>query len=174
MNHTNYEIERKYLIQMPDLDRLDKDPDIEKIHIIQTYLLADSEGNNRRIRKWTQKGRTKYVYTSKKKISDLRRLETEFVIDQDHYSKLMQEKDPDTNQIDKLRYRVYESGFCFEIDVFSFWEKQAFMEVELPDEKTQFQIPNFIDVIREVTEEPEYTNHALSYHIPEESCQQNK
>ena len=209
--YTNYEIERKFLIRMPDTDALEQDPDIEKIQICQTYLQPGAhlpaEGNfaaessiaeslavesqesedeklnsqgaaeaggkssNRRIRKWTQNGKSKYIYTSKIKLSAIKRLETEFEIDAEHYQKLMQEKDPDSITLEKTRYRIYEKGFCFELDVFPFWTKQAYLELELPSEDTPFELPDYIEVIREVTEEEAYSNFALAHQIPpEDTC----
>lgn len=213
--HTNYEIERKFLIRMPDTGYLEQNPDIEKIRICQTYLQpgphlpaeetfadcsqgldssqesalqklnlqeqksnspekADTVGksSNRRIRKWTQNGKSKYIYTSKIKLSAIKRLETEFEIDVEDYQRLMQEKDPDSITLEKTRYRIYENGFCFELDVFPFWSKQAYLEVELPSENTSFELPDFIEVIREVTEEEAYSNYALAHQIPsEDTCE---
>ncbi len=209
--HTNYEIERKFLIRMPDTEALEQDPDIEKIQISQTYLQPGAhlpaEGNstaessaveslteefresedeklnsrgaaetggkssNRRIRKWTQNGESKYIYTSKIKLSAIKRLETEFEIDAEHYQQLMQEKDPSSITLEKTRYRIYDNGFCFELDVFPFWTEQAYLEVELPREDTPFELPDFIEVIREVTEEEAYSNFALAHQIPpEDTC----
>ena len=192
-NHTNYEIERKFLIRMPDIEKLEKDPRIEKIRICQTYLKpglhqplekvfpADDpeedlqskietagKSSNRRIRKWTENDKSKYIYTSKIKLSAIKRLETEFEIDAEQYRQLMQEKDPNSITLEKSRYRIYEKGFCFELDVFPFWKRQAYLEIELPSEDTSFDLPDFIEVIREVTEEEGYSNFALAHQIPPE------
>ncbi len=223
-NPTHYEIERKFLIRMPDIEILEENPNIEKTRISQTYLQAGTDpqreafsvsdlpasgkeldlnedtdlskdtnlkneetdlkeetgasleteadlsgkSSNRRIRKWTEKGITKYIYTSKRKLSAIKRLETEFEISQDLYEKLLLEKDPDTISLEKSRYRIYEEGFCFELDIFPFWTKQAYLEVELPSEDTTFPLPSFIHVIREVTEEEAYSNYALAHQIPSE------
>ena len=192
-NHTNYEIERKFLIRMPDIEKMEKDPRIEKIRICQTYLKpglhqplekvfpADDpeedlqskietagKSSNRRIRKWTENGKSKYIYTSKIKLSAIKRLETEFEIDAEQYRQLMQEKDPNSITLEKSRYRIYEKGFCFELDVFPFWKRQAYLEIELPSEDTSFDLPDFIEVIREVTEEEGYSNFALAHQIPPE------
>ena len=191
--HTNYEIERKFLIRMPDIEKLEKDPRIEKIRICQTYLKpglhqplekvfpADDpeedlqskietagKSSNRRIRKWTENDKSKYIYTSKIKLSAIKRLETEFEIDAEQYRQLMQEKDPNSITLEKSRYRIYEKGFCFELDVFPFWKRQAYLEIELPSEDTSFDLPDFIEVIREVTEEEGYSNFALAHQIPPE------
>lgn len=55
-----------------------------------------------------------------------------------------------------------------EVDVFPFWQDRAFCEVELPDEATVVTLPEFLDVIREVTEDKRYTNLALAREIPME------
>ena len=56
---------------------------------------------------------------------------------------------------------MYE-GTYFEIDIFPFWRDKAFLEVELKSENEGFVLPPFIKVIKDVTEDEEYTNHALA------------
>ncbi len=168
MSNTHYEIERKYLIEMPDTRKLDQDPAAEKIQISQTYLLCDAEKGNRRIRKWTEKGQTSYIYTSKIKLSDLKRIEEEYPISEEDYQKLLLEKDPSSITLEKVRYRIYENKLCFELDVFPFWKKQAYLEVELSQEEEEFELPSFVRVIRELSSDPAYSNYALAHEIPAE------
>jgi CYTH domain-containing protein len=55
--------------------------------------------------------------------------------------------------------------------VFSFWDDRAFLEIELADEEEEFTLPAGLRLIREVTDDPRYTNAALSLAIPEESIE---
>ena len=51
--------------------------------------------------------------------------------------------------------------------MFPFWSDKAFLEVELPSEDTPVTPPDFVRVIREVTDDNRYTNHALAKKLPE-------
>ena len=52
-------------------------------------------------------------------------------------------------------------------------EDQAIMEVEMSDETEEIEIPSFIQVIREVTEDENYKNAALA-HFPLEADLQRR
>ena len=54
------EIERKFLIEIPELKKLNV---VRELDIIQTYLNADNSELQRRVRKITENGNEKYVYT---------------------------------------------------------------------------------------------------------------
>jgi CYTH domain-containing protein len=64
-----FEIERKYLIEYPDINLLEKYAD-SKSEIAQTYLKTDN-GLTSRVRKRTTDGVTKYIFTEKKRITDV-------------------------------------------------------------------------------------------------------
>ena len=70
------------------------------------------------------------------------------------------------NILHKIRYCLPYERQTFEIDVFPFWQDRAFMEIELDDEEQGISFPQEIRVLREVTEDPRYTNSALSLTIP--------
>ena len=59
-----FEIERKFLIEYPDLEILEKYP---KSEIAQTYLKTN-DGFTSRVRARTTDGVTKYIFTEKKRI----------------------------------------------------------------------------------------------------------
>lgn len=154
------EIERKFLIKMPDISILDFDSIIE---IEQTYTLVGV-----RLRKWTENGKTIYIKTSKQTLSDLSRIETEEEISKEEYSKLKAFADPNRKTLEKTRYRFPFENKVIEIDIFPFWRNQAICEVELESEEEKFNLPKFIKVIREVTFDKAYKNYALSKEIPKE------
>ena len=155
-----YEIERKYLIKMPvfPLPVETAATDIE-----QAYLV-NPEGNSERVR--ARAG--KYYHTLKVHISNVVREEYEKEITREEYDELLKRRDTKCSFIKKVRHVFEYKNQTFELDVFDFWKKQAFLEIELPDENTPVEIPDFIEVIREVTEDRAYTNHALAINIPAE------
>lgn len=161
-----YEIERKFLIEYPKMEQLKIKEHVEVVSIIQTYLNAGINGENRRIRQWTVNEEIHYIQTEKQKISDLKRIENEWEISKEAYENLLKERDMKRNIIQKTRYRFIEHGFCYEVDVFPFWDDRAFLEVEMETETTQFPFPKEIKVIKEVTNDRRYTNHALAQKIP--------
>ena len=55
-----------------------------------------------------------------------------------------------------------------EIDVFPFWDRQAYLEIELEDEKEDYKIPDFIEMVCDVTLDKKYTNHSLAKTIPDQ------
>ncbi|MGI6238806.1 MAG: hypothetical protein ACOYI5_04180, partial [Christensenellales bacterium] len=57
-------------------------------------------------------------------------------------------------------------GQVFELDIFPFWSDRALLEIELSDESDPVHLPPFIDVIREVTDDARYKNHAIAQAIP--------
>ena len=57
------------------------------------------------------------------------------------------------------------NGKYFEIDIFPFWIDKAYVEIELTDENEYFELPEFLKVIKEVTQDKNYTNRALAYRL---------
>lgn len=159
----NLEIERKFLIKMPDIKMLEVLPDIGRADITQTYTTVGV-----RLRKWTEQGRTTYIKTVKKHLSDLTRIEEESEISAEEYNSLMLLADPERNSLTKTRYRYPFKGKLIEIDVFPFWERQAFCEIELKGEDEEFSLPDFIEIIKEVSADKAYRNYALTKNIPKE------
>lgn len=156
-----YEIERKYLIQYPDIAELEACPECRKVEIIQTYLKAP-EGEEIRIRQRGANGNYIYYKTVKRKISALKRIETESRLSQTEYLKLLMQADTRLHQIRKTRYCLTYANQYFEIDVYPFWKDQAIMEIELTDECQQIRFPQNIHIIREVTGDDAYKNAALA------------
>ena len=156
----NLEIERKFLIKYPDTAMLEGIKGARKIDITQTY----TEGGAR-LRRWQEGDRVSYIKTVKTHITDLTRIELENEITKDEYEILLKEE---TSRLKKTRYRIPFEGHLLEIDIFPFWKNQAFLEIELQSEEETFSIPEYITVIKEVTEDKAYRNYALSKKIPKE------
>ena len=167
-NGAPLEIERKFLIEYPDTARLAALADGDVSAISQTYLVAE-KGVSERVRARTRGGVTVYTHNTKIKLNAMKRIELEEKVDRAAYDELLRRADPACRTIEKTRYCVREGGFVWEIDVFPFWSDKAFLEVELPREDTPVTPPAFVRVIREVTDDNRYTNHALAIELPEYS-----
>lgn len=156
-----YEIERKFLIEYPDIQWLESQPNCHRVEITQTYLTSP-EGEEIRVRQRGEGGQYMYFLTVKRKISELKREETERRITADEYLALLMQADTTKRQICKSRYcMTYEQQYL-EIDVYPFWQHQAILEVELADEHTPVRLPETLRVIKEVTDDPSYKNAALA------------
>lgn len=160
------EIERKFLIVYPDTVLLDRLSGGNRSEISQTYLVSEA-GTSERVRARTRDGVTVYTHNTKIKLSHMKRIELEDEVSAEEYRELLTRADPKCRTIEKVRYCVPHGDFVFEIDIFPFWTDKAFMEVEMPSEETQVDLPDFVTIIREVTEDNRYTNHSLAKEIPE-------
>lgn len=165
MNANNLEIEKKFLIKYPDTEYLKS---VSQYTDIEQIYLKSEKGVSERIRKRGREGEYIYYHTIKIPVTDMTRIEEERIITEEEYESLKKRSDEKYNIIYKTRYCVEYKKHTVEIDVFPFWTKQAFAEVELSSEEEEFNLPDFIEVIRDVTEDKRYTNHALAYEIPEE------
>ena len=158
---TPMEIERKYLIARPNLHLLEQLPNCERVDIVQTYLKGSDPGEEVRIRQRGSNGNYIYFMT-RKKANGLKRVEIEQRLSQEEYIALMVQADPAFRPIHKQRYCLSENGLYYEIDIYPDWKDKAVMEIELHDEKQEIIFPEGVDVIREVTGDPAYSNHELA------------
>lgn len=156
-----YEIERKYLIEYPDIKWLENHPSCQRIEIIQTYLNSAS-GEEVRVRQRGIDGDYIYFQTIKRRVSDVKRVEIERRLSQAEYLKLLMEADTTRRQIRKTRYCLTYENQYFEIDIYPFWNDRAIAEIELSDENTDITFPEQIKVIKEVTDEDAYKNASLA------------
>ena len=136
------EIERKFLIEMPERAVLDRCP--TRWEIWQTYLLAPP-GISARVRR--RVGETEqFFHTEKLRLTDRTCVERDREIDAREYEALLAQRDPARVTIHKERYCLPEGGLVFEIDVYPFWRRLAVMEVELQREDQGFTVPRGLRV----------------------------
>lgn len=155
------EIERKFLIEYPDIDWLENSSECKKIEIIQTYLKSGKD-EEIRVRQRGMNGNYIYFKTIKRKVDDLKRIEVEKRLSKDEYLTLLMEADTEKRQIRKNRYCLMYNNQYFEIDVYPFWSDKAILEIELSDENTKIFFPEKIKIIKEVTDDENYKNAALA------------
>lgn len=166
MKKPTYEIERKFLIQFPDISLLKKLPGCTELKIEQIYLISN-DAETARIRKTSKQNRTTYFLTFKKRITDLRCIEEETTITENEYNKRKEtESDPFSKPILKTRYVIPYQNLFYEIDCYPFWNDRAILEIELKSEEDTFSIPSFLKVFKEVTNDKRYKNKHLSQFIP--------
>jgi len=156
-----YEIDRRFLIEYPDIEALEKDPSCRKVEIMQTYLKSDP-GTEVRVRQRGIDGSYIYYRTTKRQVSDMKYIVLEKRLTPHEYLEAMMEADITRRQIRKTRYCLTRGGQYIEIDVYPFWDDQAIMEIKLEREDQEFTVPEPFRVIREVTGDPAYKVAALA------------
>lgn len=162
------ETERKYLIRMPDESLMAAMDGCEIWEIEQIYLQDGLNGETRRIRSVLCDGVRRCFRTEKRRVSALSSIEKESEIPEKDYLALKAEANPALNAIYKRRYRIPFEGQLLEVDVYAFWKDRATLEIELPAEDISPAIPEWIEIIRDVSGEIAYKNRCLAARIPME------
>ena len=55
-----------------------------------------------------------------------------------------------------------------EIDIYSFWDDRATLEIELEREDQAPKLPEWLEIVRELTGERDYKNRYLAESVPME------
>ncbi len=159
------EIERKYLISMPDIEKLKNIYSVTCIEILQTYLKSKGDCEKRIRRRCVYIDAIpsySYYYTEKVSITGLKRVEIEKEISKQEYLDYLMYADSLYNQIKKDRYCFAYCNQYIELDVYPFWSDKAIVEVELESEEQVVNLPPEFDILEEVTEDKRYKNKALA------------
>ena len=157
-----FQKEHKFLVDIPDLERLVSYPSCQKIDITQTYLSAPN-GMRRRIRRRGIDGH--YVYYEKRKQSigmEGAEIITEYRLTEEDYLRLLPEADPSMHTLTKTRYCFTYKDHYFELDVFPFWKDKAMLMLDLPSKDAPYFIPDWLHVQKEITQDPLFRNHVLA------------
>ena len=143
------EIERRWLVKIPD--NIGEFP----FHVIEQAYLAPENGFQGRIRRLDDR----FIYTEKARTgSAASRIENEREITAEEYERLKERTILKT--VKKKRYLIPFGGLKFELDVFENTVETgyAIMEAEIPEESAAVKLPDFVEIVREVTEDEYYTN----------------
>lgn len=153
------EIERKFLVELPDVKRLNVK---RKIGITQIYLSRGKDQSQRRVRRIAENGNITYTYTEKVFITPVTRRENEFEISRDEFDRLLAQTDRSVSPVEKVRYCFDYHGQLFELDTYPFSDKLAIMELELRSPDQEIDFPDSIRVIGDVSADSRYSNAALA------------
>lgn len=164
------EIERKFLVKFPSSwgslsEMFDDLIDVKRI--CQTYLSSKGEEPAGRIRKTVQglTGDTDIVYhfNKKKPVDKGVHEETEREISKKEYEIYLKEADPSKVEINKTRFVFSYNDQVFELDVFKGpLSGLAILEIELKNKSDIVELPPFLKVIEEVTQNKKFSNYNLS------------
>ena len=162
------EIERKYLIKKPEPTLIQKLINCKRVDIVQTYLNSKPD-EEVRVRQRGLDGSYIYTMTTKKKQQNsLIRSETEKRITEREYLTALNNADTNLHQIRKSRYCIMDNNRYYEIDIYPFSKSNAICEIELSSEDEKVELPEYIQLIKEVTDDAQYSNRALAEKIPDD------
>ena len=162
------EIERRYLIAMPDVALLCERYGAELSRITQTYLLTPEGYSSERVRCRSTARGTVYTHTRKRRLSGASAVEEEETVDEAGYRELLLRADPARLPIEKQRLVLRFQRQCCEIDLYPFWSRIAVLETELSSPDADPPLPDELTVLREITGVRALSNHALAAHAPSE------
>jgi CYTH domain-containing protein/predicted ATPase len=155
------ERERKFLINRDSLAVLPIRH--ETVDIEQTYLESSAFKDNTRIRKRGQHNYFTYTQTIKTKIGSGKNIEKQRNLSEKEFLKLLESANPFHNTIKKKRSCFLWENQYFELDYFlspnsGLW----LLEAELETDGQNVKLPPFLDVEKEVTDDPNYSNYEIS------------
>lgn len=155
------EVSKKYLVEINDelISKLKETA--SKVHIVQHYLKSQS-GNERRIRRREKEGNTIYYYSDATMLTPNTRIKKDRIISESQYQDYAMDIDPSVGIIDKERYSFYHNGRFFKLDIFSFDQSKALLSVQIPDESEEIVVPDYFNVVKEVTDILNYKNYYLA------------
>lgn len=161
------EIERKYIIEKPEMEKLLSIKGVSVSSIVQIYLEAPT-GVTRRIRSRSYSDGTRYFETVKRRIDEISAYEDEREISEAEFIEKSKEIKKGSAPIRKERIAFSYNGKTLEIDIYPEWDKTAIMEIELNSRDEEIKVPDFLKIIREVSGEKQYSNASMSEKFPPE------
>lgn len=151
------ERERKFLI----LSKKESEVKSVIVDIEQTYLKSDK--GIARVRKRGQSGSFTYTHTIKFPISPGKNVEYEKMISAKEYVSLLNEADSDRISIHKKRECFLWKDRYYELDVFiSPFNNVSILELEFDEDNQEVEIPPWITIEKEVTDDPSYSNAEMA------------
>ncbi len=164
------ESERKYLIKFPTswsalAELFDGIVDVKRIS--QTYLLPKEGEQAARVRK-TVEGLsgdtdTVYHYNQKTPVETGVHKEKEHEITEKEYKTYLKKADPKKCAVEKTRFVFDWHDQVFELDLFKGHLKGlAILEIELDDIEDTVELPSFLKMIKEVTDDKNFSNFNLA------------
>lgn len=167
MGSVPIEIERKFIVAKPNFRILAKEREYKRYEIVQIYLTG-AAGATHRIRKRSSSFDTVYTETVKVRIDSMSAYEDEREISESDFLTLSHKIADGTRPISKVRHSFEYAGLTVELDEYPEWKNTCIMEIELPTREENVKIPDFINVIREVTGDRAYSNAGMSRDFPKE------
>ena len=154
---------KRYRIEVDDelLEKFASEANYSTSHIIQHYLRPEN-GHERRIRMRETGDTVMYSYSDAKYLSTNERIKTDSVLTQRQYNDYLSQVDKNLNVIDKTRYSFIDNDEFYKVEVFDFDKSKGILCVDVPLDGSEIKIPDYIKVIRDVTDDVNFKNYYLA------------
>ena len=162
---SNIEIEKKYIILMPNAEDMENCINFAKSRITQIYLESDI-GVTHRVRSRETAGKVVYTETKKIRIDKCSAFEDEREITEEEFATLIKTARADSTPIIKERFVFTYKGQLFEVDMYPQWKNTAILETELEARDKEVEFPSFLKIIKDVTGDKRYSNAGMARAFP--------
>lgn len=156
---------RKFLIKyLPDVEKF---PPFQDFTVIHDYLVTPSRKMQARLRKRGQNGVWTYTHTIRRPEINKQSVELRMAIHSKDYYILLMQRDENHETINKIRRCFLWKNQYFQMDIYQepFPEKcKGLILLETYTTKTadELHLPDFLEVVKEVTDDPNYSMFNLS------------
>lgn len=154
--------QRKYLIEKPSLEQLAQHTSFSVTNVMRTYLNQSEFGAERRILQVGQNGDFVYYYSERRILANGEIAEQEEHIDEKNYLALLMDADTRFHPLGCKQISFIYCNQNFRIDLYPFSDDHAVMQLDLTSVSEGIVLPDFLSVIREVTDDPSYRSYAIS------------
>ncbi len=157
------EVFKKYLVTInPEvIEKVKQEKNLTCVHIIQHYLKS-APGMEKRIRRREKGDSIIYYYSEATYLSINKRIKRDRIISERQYIDYSVEIDPNLSVIDKERYGFIYNNHFFKLDVFNFDDTQALLSVQIPGEEEEIVLPEYFEVLKDVTDIANYRNYYIA------------
>lgn len=165
-NPIAYTYQKKLLIEKPTQEVINQFMEsikTTKISIVQNYLHTFDAKVERKIVQRSLNGEYSYYFVEMRDNNNLSRSIKRRIIGPREYKENMHNSNAHLHQIVKDRYCFIYNGIAYRMDLYPFDDKKAMLEVMVSSEGYEnVKVPEFIKVIRDVTEDLRYRNYAIA------------
>ena len=103
-----------------------------------------------------------YSYSEANYLSSNERIKKDRILTEKQYNDYLNQIDTDLNVLDKMRYSFINDGMFYKLDVFDFDQSKGVLAVDVPLDGSDVKIPDYIRVIKDVTDDLNYKNYYLA------------
>lgn len=155
---------RKFLVKaLPDIKAF---PRVQDFDVQHDYLLSSCTQTQTRIRRRGQGGQYMYTHTERRTVNG-EMVELIMQLTEREYQTLYKQRDPTHHAIHKTRRCFLWRGHYFQLDIFKepctdSCRNLLLLETYTTQKGSDLELPDFLDIAREVTGDPQYSMFSLS------------
>lgn len=152
----------KYLVEVDEdiINKIKAEQNYSNVRIEQ-YYLTSPKGIERRIRKRVRNGNELYSYSEAKYMSTNERIKSDKILSSRQYFDYYNEIDQNLKPINKERFSFIKNDLFYKLDIFDFDKTRGLLSVQV-GEGQNVVLPEYVKVIKEVTNDSNYKNYYLA------------